>query len=367
VSERLTILGFAFASILGAHRPLCAQEPAASTDLTMVSPRAFEQPSFHLLFGDQVDLPGGTYALRQRTSAIEFVFEQPRVFGQFGLGWFYLNEGYLGPKEPHQLELTAPLHYRDGFGLQLDRWMALGNRCRLGVAAGPELYFDTTASKFRSQYEDRHGSGLVLGFTGLCRVVSGFSLELRANRSLDVASFDSTSYLVGLAYTPGGSDDRPSERGIAASAQPAYVELLVGKAQIDDFRAQIDAGFSEWIAYGDSLSGAIGYQVSLRGAQIHTLLSSKAAAVQLTAQQGFAAGRLQLYAGIGPELTHNDDHVNQTVDTKLDLLASAGVRFHLRSRLFFLLQYGRVADSSERIDTDMLLLGVGFDVGSRPD
>lgn len=365
--KNLLMLGCTIAAVFGAGRPLYAQEPAASPQPTTVSPASFDAPSLHLLFADQLELPGGTYALRQRTSAIEFVFEQPRVFDEFGLGWFYLNEGYLGPQEPHQLALTSPLHYRDGFGIQLDRWIAVGSRCRLGADGGPEMYFDTTASKFRSMYEDRHGGGIVLGFAGRCRVAYGLSLELRANRSLQIASFDATTYLVGLAYTPGSSDEPQHESETAGSAPSPYVELLLGKTQLDDFVAQIDAGFSEWIAFGDSLGGPIGYQVSLLGEQVHTLLSSKAAAVQLTAHQGFAAGRLQLYAGIGPELTHNDDHVNQTVDTKLDFLTSVGVRFHSRSRLFYLLQYSRVADSSKRIDTDMLLLGVGFDLRSPRD
>jgi hypothetical protein len=358
--ERLLIIALVF----GACRPLCAQEPAASPEPRQVSPDAFAAPSFHLLSGDQLALPGGTYALRQRTSAIEFVFEEPRNLAQFGLDWFYLNEGYLGPHEPHQLELTSPLHYRDGFGLQLDRWIEVGSRCRLGASAGPEIFFDTTADKFRSMYEDRHGGGLLLGVAGQCRLVSGYAVELRANRSLQVADFDSTTYLVGFAYTPRSADETPDESGLAASAQPAYVELLAGKTQLDDFRSQVDAGFGEWLAYGTSVSAPIGYEVSLIGEQIHRLLHSKAAAIQLTGQHAFAAGRVRLYAGIGPALTHNDDHVNETVDTKVDLLASAGVRFHLRSRLFFLMQYSRIADSSNHIDTDMLLLGAGFDVGS---
>jgi hypothetical protein len=357
-SRCLKVLCFVTLIWCGAMRISSAQQPGLplSSD---------DQPSIHLLMGDEVDLPGGTYALKQRTAAINFVYEQPNVFDGFGVAPFYLNEGYLGPNEPHQLKLIKPLHYRDGIGVQLDYWTPAAARCRLGGAAGPEMYFDTSATDYRSMYEDRHGGALVLSLIGQCRVTSRFALEVRANRTVAVADFNSTTILAGLSYTPQTADAASSSGNSTGSGDTSYIQMLVGKTQIDDFRAQIDAGFAEWLAYGKSLSGPFGYQVSLLGDEIHTYLKREAAAAQATARQGFAGDRVELFAALGPVLTRNDDDVNPTVNIKLDLLASIGVKVHFSARLFALLQYSRVADFSKRFDTDMVLTGFGIDLGSR--
>jgi hypothetical protein len=82
------------------------------------------------------------------------------------------------------------------------------------------------------------------------------------------------------------------------------------------------------------------------------------------AHQGFGGGRVQFFAAIGPELALTDDRVLDRNGPRVDLLAVFGVKFHLRKRMFLLLQYGRVAEHSEHGDTDFVMTGVGVDIGS---
>ena len=183
-----------------------------------------------------------------------------------------------------------------------------------------------------------------------------------SEKSIDTLS---GAILAGLSYTPQTADAAASSGNSNGSGDGSYIQMLVGKSQIDDFRAQIDDGFSEWLAYGETVSGPFGYQVSLLGEEIHVYLKREAVAAQATAQQGFAHKRVELFAALGPVLTRNEDDMNPTVNIKLGLLASIGVKVHFSNRLFALLQYSRIADFSKHFDTDMLLMGFGIDLGSR--
>jgi hypothetical protein len=351
--------------------PLTGGPSPASGDVTAVGsvPQrlpASDQPVFHILSGDQNRFPGGTYALGQRTSAFSIIYEQPHVFfgGQFGLATVYVNEGFLGPSENWLVRLTAPLHYRDAYSEQLDYWWPGNARCRLGASMGPEIYFDTTATQFRSLYSDRYGIGLQMSVTGQCHVTSRIAVEVSAGKSLDVASFNSRTVMLGLAYSPGNADNPEFSDYPGARAGDQYVEIATGRSELDDFRSELDSGWAEWLDYGESLGGLFGFDVSLRHEQVHRWLDRTGVAGLFNAHQGFGGGRVQFFAAIGPELALTDDRVLDRNGPRVDLLAVFGVKFHLRKRMFLLLQYGRVAEHSEHGDTDFVMTGVGVDIGS---
>jgi hypothetical protein len=378
----------ALATVIGlssAHRTL-ALEPSQSSDPSVLlagaastpsgdataagSPPqrrpASDQPVFHILLGDQNHFPGGTYALGQRSSVFSVIYEQPHVvFGQFGLATVYLNEGFLGPSQNWLVRLTAPLHYRDAYSEQLDYWWPGNARCRLGASMGPEIYFDTTATQFRSMYLDRYGIGLQMSVTGQCRLSSKIALEVSAARSLDVASFNSTTLITGLAYTPGNADDPQFSDSPRAQAGYRYVEIAAGRSELDDFRSELDSGFAEWIDYGGSFGGLFGFDISMRHERVQRDLERMGVAGLFNAHQGFSRGRVQVFVALGPELARTDDRVLHTNGPRVDLLAVFGAKYHFRNRTFLLLQYARVADHNERSDTDLVMTGFGVDIDSQ--
>jgi len=326
-----------------------------------------KSPSIHLLLGGQDTIGGGTNALNQHTSAWEGMYEQPHLVGDFGLQIRYLNDGYLGPTQvPWQVQLHQPLHYRDAYGLQLSYWSPQAGNCRIGAALGPEIYFDTYTSTYRAQYEDRHGIGVQPSIAAQCQIFKRWALEFIASRSLDVASFDSTALLVGFTYTPRfafytrESDDAQDDR------QPVrYLELTAGRSEVDCFHMSGETGSAIWATYGQRVRDPLAFEVSLLNEDIAGILQRRGISPQLVAEHEFSSGHLQVFAGIGPELTRYRDDVAQTLNTQVNLLLSYGVRIPVGSRAALVMRFGRVESSSGRNDTDLLSAGLAINLSSR--
>lgn len=318
-------------------------------------------PSIHALIGGQGGIPGGTSALGQTTSGMSLMFEQPRGDGQTGIAIRYLNEGFLGPQnEPWPLRLRTPLHYRDAFGLLLDYWRPVGRNCRLGAALGPETYFDTTAQSFRWAYGDRHGVGVQGSLLGQCRLSSKLSVELMASRSVDVASFDSTQILMGLVFTPRGVNNLRSGDDQEKAVHDGRVEITGGRIDTDDFDVSHDDGTATWVAYGRTLKGSLGMEISLLRERVASVFDRRGAAIELTAQHAFGAPWFQLFAGAGPYLARSSDYEDGDSATQVNLLISYGIRIFADARFSFVIKLGRVAASAGKNDVD--LATIGFDV-----
>ena len=317
--------------------------------------------SFHALVGGQGSLPGGTYALGQQTSAMSLMFERANIVDDFGVAFRYLNEGFLGPQnEPAPLPLWTPLHYKDAFALLLTYWHSTSSACRFGAAAGPETYFDTTAKKYRSAYGDRHGTGLQASLSEQCNLTRRLALELTATRSFDVASFDSSTLLIGLVFTPQDLDD--SDRGEHRVDAPGdgRLEITAGRVDIDDFNVAHDDGTTTWITYGRKLQGSIGWDASLLREQVAGVMGRRGGALQVTAQHDFWASWIQVFAGIGPYVAHAIDCERDTSNTQINLLLSYGVRIAIGNRFSLVAKLGRVAASSGRNDADLVTVGFSF-------
>jgi hypothetical protein len=323
-------------------------------------------PSVHLLLGGQETLGGGTSALDQHTSAWEGIYEQPQLFGPFGLQIRYLNEGYLGSTQvPWSVPLREPLHYRDAFGVQLNYWSPLVGNCRAGVALGPEIYFDTFASTYRSDYEDRHGFGIQPSIAAQCRLFERWAVELLASRSFDVASFNATSVLLGLSYTPRYAYDAP-EHGNDNSRDltERYLELTAGRSEVDCFHMSDERGSAIWGIYGQEIAAPIGIEVTLLNEDVPRIFERRALSAQLIAQHGFVHDHLQVFVAVGPALSRYRDDVAGSLTTQVNLLLSYGLKIPLNERAALVLRFGRVESSSGRNDTDLLTAGFAINLSS---
>jgi hypothetical protein len=327
-----------------------------------------ESPAIHLLLGGQDDIAGGTTALNQHTSAWEAIYEQPDLISQFGLQLRYLNEGYLGPTNvPWAVKLNQPLHYRDAYGLQFIYWSPLFGNCRVGSAFGPEIYFDTFARTYRSQYEDRHGVGVQPSVSAQCRISARWALELVASRSFDVASFDATSVLLGFSYAPRWKSDNPeTEDSSSGSRQPSrYLELSAGRSEVDSFHMMGAIGNIVWATYGQVLRNPLALELSLVNEDVSGVFQRRGLAPQLVASHDFVANHVQLFFGVGPELTRYRDEAAQTLNTQINLLLSYGVRIPFSDRMSFVLRFGRIESAAGRNDADLLSAGFAMRMASR--
>jgi hypothetical protein len=317
--------------------------------------------SFHALIGGQGSIPGGTYALGQQTSAMSLMFERANIVKDFGIALRYLNEGFLGPQnEPAPLPLWTPLHYKDAFALLLTYWRPTSTTCRLGAAAGPETYFDTTAKMFRSAYGNRHGAGVQASLSEQCTLTRRLAVELTATRSFDVASFDSSTLLVGLVFTPQDVDD--SERGPSRpdASGSGRLEITAGRIDVDDFDVSHDDGTTTWITYGQGLQGSFGLDASLLREKVAGVMDRRGGALEVTAEHDFWASWFRIFAGAGPYLAHAIDCENGTSRTQINLLISYGVRIAVSNRFSLVAKLGRVAASSGRNDADLVTIGFSF-------
>ena len=349
--HRLWVLTFLLVGIILAVGSTSANAEAAPDDASN------GRSSFHVEIGGQNDVPGGTFGLGQQTSATSLMFERSNMFGDIGLAFRYLNEGYLGPQNaPAPMPLASPLHYKDTFALLATHWWSVNAPCRLGGGLGVETYFDTTATKWRADYGDRHGLGVQLNIAGQCELTRRLSIELTATRSFDVASFDSSAVLLGFVFTPKDCD---VVRGLEESSlQPrGHVEVTAGRVDIDDFDVSHDDGTTTWLSYGRSLNGPFGFDVSLLRERVANVVDRRGAALELTAEHSFWVDWFHVFAGAGAYLAHSIDYDSRRSATQVNLLISYGLRISIGRRFSVMAKLGRVAASAGRNDSDLATVG----------
>lgn len=327
-------------------------------DDELQSEPAREVSSMHALIGGQADMPGGTFALGQQTNAMSLEFERENIVDNVGIAIRYLNEGFLGPQnEPAPLPLWTPLHYKDAFGLLATYWKPVGRACRLGAALGPEIYFDTTATTFRSLYENRHGVGIQANISGQCRLMQGLAVEATATRSVDFISFPSSTLMVGLVFTPrdlnraGGEEPRPDAELIGR------LEVTAGRVDLDSFDVRHDDGTTTWITYGRMVGGSLGWDASLLREKVAAVVDRRGGALELTAQHSFWLPWVQVFAGMGPYLARSIDYEKYTCNTQLNLVLTYGFRVALGRRFYAVAKLARVAANAARNDADHVTFG----------
>jgi hypothetical protein len=323
-------------------------------------------PSVHLLLGGESGIGGstGTMALDQHTSAYEWLYEQPQVLGNVGVEVRYLNEGYLGATGvPWELKDSAPLHYRDAYGLQLDYWSPWARSCRAGAAAGPELYFDTTTRTDRSAYEDRHGVGLNVSIAAQCLIVSPLAIEAIVSRSFDVASFNATTLVVGLVFTPPSGNTHSTDDGTIDPYGSQSLEITSGWSKVDCFQMSAETGSVLWLSYNHALTRAFALAGSVMDESVPQAFSRRSVAVQVVAHHSFWTRRLDLFAAIGPDVTRTHDAGTPAAVMRLNGLLSFGARLELWKGLSAVVRLGRVESADRRDDSDLITAGLSLRLG----
>lgn len=336
-----------------------------------------DAPSLHAAYG--ADDIGGTFALGRRDIAYEAMYEQPDVVRNIGLAFSYLNEGHITEHVLFYEPVTMPLHIRDSYALQLLAWSPWLGRCRAAAAAGPETYFDTTTGAYRTLYENRHGFGLRATIAGQCRVTPTLAVEITANRSFDIASYDATTAMLGVVFTPQGPESSDAGGNGRPAGRSAYLELVAGETAVDSLRVHQEEGYAVWATYEHSLGASLAADFSLLTEDVSTFAGSlqrRSLAGQIVAVHDFGARWLSLFAGVGPALARTNIGVNgpcngigpvcnemtPQIYTKINVLYSYGLRCAVGERMSLVLKFGRVASFSSRADSDLVTAGFGVNL-----
>jgi hypothetical protein len=330
-------------------------------------------PTLHIAIGGE-GIPGGVYALGRKDVAYQLTYETPNVIGNFGLELSYQNEGHLVVYRSFYQPINAPLDYRDNFAIKLDRWSPMLAHCRVGAAAGIDTYFDTTTREYRSLFENRHGVGLQVGLAGQCYLIPSLAIEFLAGRSFNIANYDSTTLLLGLAYSPKAGSDAFLESSDAPTKH--YVEVVGGSTVIDSFQLRNEKGIIWWLTYGQALRAPFAIEYSFLDEDISTSAANmhrQSLSAELVVAHEFGFRWLQLFAGIGPALAKTNGAINQTCNgtqtvcdhltpesyTQINFLYEYGLRVWIANRASLTVKIGRVGSSSGRTDTDIAAAGFG--------
>ena len=330
-------------------------------------------PSLHFAIGGE-GIPGGVYALGRKDVAYQLTYETPNVIGDFGLELTYQNEGHLVVYRSFYQPINAPLDYRDNFAIKLDRWSPMLAHCRVGAAAGIDTYFDTTTREYRSLFENRHGFGLQVGLAGQCYLIPSLAIEFLAGRSFNVANYDSTTLLLGLAYSPKAGADVSLEFSDAPAKH--YMEVVGGSTLIDSFQLRNEKGVAWWLTYGQALPAPFAIEYSFLDEDISTFAANmhrQSLGAELVVAHEFGFRWLQLFAGIGPALARTNGAINRTCNgtqsvcdqltpdnyTQINFLYEYGLRVWIAHRASLVVKFGRVGSSSGGADSDITAVGFG--------
>jgi hypothetical protein len=306
---------------------------------------ADDDTSLHLLAGrasaDDLQAP-----------AYQFLYELPRRVGPFALSLTDLNEGAL------------PRGRRDEFGLELGYWSPTLTVCRLGAAAGPDIFFNTTTPDWAlraTDYSDKHGLGWLLTGVAQCRLGGGLAIEVRENRVGGVASFTSSTTLIGLVYTPGNPEPRADYSADGNDGARDRLAILGGWRTTDNYNFFGDRATAWSIAYSHAFSAHLAFGGLLLDEGQSQSIGRTGAALQLAARQDFASDRLQLFVAAGPYLARQIEYGSTDTDSvRLDGLIDFGVRWQWLSRIALTGKLSRVLSTSDKDDADLYLLGLEY-------
>jgi hypothetical protein len=306
---------------------------------------ADDDTSLHLLAGrasaDDLQAP-----------AYQFLYEMPRLIGPFALNLTDLNEGAL------------PRGRRDEFGLEVGYWSPPLTVCRLGAAAGPDLFFNTTTPNWAlraTDYSDKHGLGWILTGVAQCRIGGGLAIELRENRVGGVASFTSSVMLLGLVYTPGAPKSQADYPVGGIVGARDRIAVLGGWRTTDNYDFFGDRATAWSIAYSHAFNAHLGFAGVLLDEGQSQSIGRTGVAAQLAARQNFASDRLELFVAAGPYLARQIAYgLTDTDSTRLDGLIDFGVRWQWLNRIALTGKLSRALSSSEKDDADLYLFGVEY-------
>jgi hypothetical protein len=310
-----------------------------------VAMAADDEASLHLLAGraSADDLVAPAY---------QFLYEVPHLLGPFALNLTDLNEGIL------------PRGRRDEFGLELGYWSPPWIVCRLGAAAGADIFFNTTTPDWAlraTDYSDKHGLGWLLTGVAQCRIGGGLAIELRENRVGGVASFTSSTTLIGLVYTPGNPEPQTAFPADGDAGGRDRLAVLGGWRTTDNYNFFGDRAAALSIAYSHAFSTHLGFAGLLLDEGRSQSIGRYGIAAQLAARQNFASDRLQLFVAAGPYLARQIEYgLTDTNSVRLDGLIDFGVRWQWLDRIALTGKLARVLSTSDKDDADLYLLGFEY-------
>jgi hypothetical protein len=267
----------------------------------------------------------------------------------------YLNEGHL------------PDDHRDGYPLQFwGRTDVLDERVTLSAGLGPYWYLDTHRGTAGGASADDHGLGSILSLDAAWHTGQRWNLHLRGNWVNAPGSFDTATVGVGASYAL--SSEWCAAPRLQAPVCPGWttgeeLTLFAGPDVVNSFEAA-RWSVAECLEYRRGVARNADWTVGLFHEHNERLARQLSVASQLWVSRPVSGEEWTVGLGLGPYVVVTEDSGTGSGETDPPrvcgvISATAARRLSAHSHLRF--SWNRVFTSDSR-DTDMLMLGFGWDL-----
>ena len=270
--------------------------------------------------------------------------------GAVSIAW--LNEGHFDN------------HHRDGQTVQFwIRERVFDPRLLLSAGIGPYFYYDTARASEGAAYSDDHGWGGVLSASAKWYGRHRWFYELRLQRVIANAGFDTTALLGGVGYQlEAPTSPGPVTKPIEFSELTTERELTVyaGQTIVNSFESE--QGLARAIEYRQGISPHVDWSVAWLHEGDAELVRRNGIIAELWLVRDFLKKRLALSAGAGMYIAIDKFRTDQEVEEGDETIAgvvSLSASYRFSSRWLTRVSWNRIVTDYNR-DTDVILIGLGY-------
>ena len=270
--------------------------------------------------------------------------------GAVSIAW--LNEGHFDN------------HHRDGQTVQFwIRERVFDPRLLLSAGIGPYFYYDTARASEGASYSDDHGWGGVLSASAKWYGRHRWFYELRLQRVIANAGFDTTALLGGVGYqleqpTSPGPVTKPIE--FSELTTERELTVYVGQTIVNSFNSEL--GLARAIEYRQGISPHVDWSVAWLHEGDARLVRRNGILAKLWLVRDFLQKRVALSAGTGIYIAVDNfrtDQEDEEGDETIAGVVAFSASYRFSSRWLTRVSWNRTVTDYNR-DTDVILIGLGY-------
>jgi len=270
--------------------------------------------------------------------------------GAVSLAW--LNEGHFDND------------HRDGQTVQF--WLrerVFDPRLVLSAGIGPYFYYNTARASEGASYSDDHGWGGVLSASAKWYGRHRWYYEMRVQRIIANASFDTTALLAGVGYqlerpaSPGPVTD-PTD--VADKTTGRELTVYVGQTIVNSFNSEL--GLARAIEYRQGISPHVDWSVAWLHEGDARLVRRNGILAELWLVRDFLEKRVALSAGAGMYIAidqYRSDQMGEEGDETVAAVVTASGSYRFGRHWLTRVSWNRIVTDYNR-DTDAILIGLGY-------
>ena len=254
--------------------------------------------------------------------------------------------------------------HRDGQTVQF--WLrehAFDPRLLFSAGIGPYFYYNTARASLGASYSDDHGWGGVLSASAKWYGNHRWFYELRVQRVITNASFDTTALLGGVGYqleppTSPGPVTKPME--LAERTTEHEITVYAGQSIVNSFNSE--SGLARAIEYRQGISPQVDWSIAWLHEGDARLVRRNGIVGQLWLTRDFLQKSVALGAGAGIYIgvdKYRTDQADEEGDETIAGVVSASGSYRFSRRWLTRVSWSRIVTDYDR-DTDVILIGLGY-------